>query len=89
MVDIVRSLWFRTSIAAKRSNNRASRPARQSTIQRFCRHCHFAVRLRFSTILAMLEIDLRRERLAMWVRSQPARGSANQKGRPDWPFSSH
>jgi hypothetical protein len=39
-----------------------------------------------SLILAMLEIDLPGP-----IASEQgiARGSANQKGRPDWPFSSH
>ena len=54
------------------------------------RRCLRIPRLRFFPILAMLETDLRREEsLSQVNRYRTDRGSANQKGRPDWLFSSH
>jgi hypothetical protein len=69
---------------AGRSVNRRESPASP-----ICR----LLRLRFFLILVMLEIDLRREESeasGVIAREQGiVRGGANQKGRPDWPFSSH
>jgi hypothetical protein len=71
------------SVAAKRSNNRASRPADRSTVRAFRRPCHFAERLRFFLILAMLEIDLRREESATLglIASEPAAAPTKREAR--------
>jgi hypothetical protein len=80
MVDIGRFLIGQGVSCRKRSNNRASRPDRSVNSPGIAHLYHFAERLRFFVILAMLE-----------TRSKHGieRGSANQKGRPDWPFSLH
>jgi hypothetical protein len=90
MVDIGRFLIGQGVSCRKRSNNRASRPADPSTVQSFRRLGRFVYTA--IALLAILEIDLHRRSGALGlIESEEGitRGSANQKGRPDWPFSSH